>query len=163
MNARTYSWEDPVALAAASRTLSGLDFLTAIAEGRLPAPPVMATTGIRAVEFGDGYAAFELDPAPWQYNPIGSVHGGILATLADSALGCAVHTKLPVGTGYTSLDLSIRFSRAVTSDSGPIRAEGHVVTIGRRTATAEARVLDQTGRVMGHATTSCIILEGNPA
>ena len=81
----------------------------------------MVTTGIRAVEFGDGRAVFELEPAEWQYNPIGSVHGGVLTTLADSALGCAVHTKLGVGRGYTSLELKINFTRAVTVSSGPLR------------------------------------------
>jgi uncharacterized protein (TIGR00369 family) len=163
MQERTYQWDDPVELAAASRTMTGLEFLRAGAEGRLPAPPVMATTGITAAGFSEGCAVFTLDPQPWHYNPIGSVHGGILATLTDSALGCAVHTRLPAGTGYTSLDLQIRFTRAVTVDSGPLRCEGRVVTLGRRTATAEAAITDAAGRVMAHATTTCLILEGTPA
>jgi uncharacterized protein (TIGR00369 family) len=162
MPTRTYTWDEPVTVAA-SRTMSGLDLLTAIAEGRLPAPPVLATTGITAVDFGDGYAVFALEPQPWHYNPIGSVHGGILSTLADSALGCAVHTRLAAGTGYTSLDLQIRFTRTVTVDSGPLRCEGRVVTLGRRAATAESTITDSAGRVMAHATTTCLLLEGTPS
>ncbi|MDO9063201.1 MAG: PaaI family thioesterase [Microbacterium sp.] len=158
MPERTYSWEDPAVLAVASREMSGLDFLTALAEGRLPPLPALATAGITAREFSDGYALFTLEPAPYQYNSIGSIHGGILSTLADSAVGCAVQTKLPAGTGYTSLDLQIRFTRAVTIESGPLRCEGRVVSFGRRAATADARITDMTGRVMAHASSTCIIL-----
>jgi uncharacterized protein (TIGR00369 family) len=156
---RTYQWDDPVQLAAAAPTMTGLEFLTAIAEGTLPPPPVMATTGVHAVEFSDGRAVFELTPAEWQYNPIGSVHGGVLTTLADSALGCAVHTKLGVGRGYTSLELKINFTRAVTVSSGQLRCVGEVVTIGRRVATAEATITDRTGRVVGHASTTCLLMD----
>lgn len=116
--------------------------------GKFPPPPINQTLGLALVEVGDGRAVFELTPAEWHHNPIGSVHGGILATLADSALGCAVHTKLSAGTGYTSLDLTIKFTRAATLDSGTLTCEGHVVTIGRRRATAEAQITDKSGRVM---------------
>ena len=99
-----------------------------------------------AVAVGDGWAEFEMQPAEWHYNPIGSVHGGMLAGLADSALGCAVHTKLPAGTGYTSLDVTIKFTRAARLEGGLLRCRAEVVTIGRRTATAEARIVDSHGR-----------------
>jgi uncharacterized protein (TIGR00369 family) len=155
---RTYRWQDPVELAAAGTAMSGLDFLTAYLEGRIPAPPGLITGGIKPIEFSDGRAVFELTPAEWQYNPLGSVHGGILAMLADSALGCAVHTKLPVGTGYTSLEVKINFTRAVTVASGTLTCEGAVVTFGRRIATSEARISDATGRIVAHASSTLLII-----
>jgi uncharacterized protein (TIGR00369 family) len=144
-------------LAAAAACLSGPEFLARLAEDRLPDPPVGASTGIRAVEFGDGRAVFELTPAEWHYNPLGSVHGGTLATLADSALGCAVHTRLPAGTGYTTMEVKINFTRRVTVESGRIVCEGTVVTMGRRVATSEARITDATGRIVAHASSTCLI------
>ncbi|QSR28635.1 aromatic compound degradation protein PaaI [Nocardioides aromaticivorans] len=155
---RTYSWEDPKVFADAAAGLAGLDFLNLIGSGELPVVPAGATTNILPVAVGDGWAEFEMQPEEWHYNPIGSVHGGMIAGLADSALGCAVHTKLPAGVGYTSLDLNIRFTRAANLDSGLLRCRAEVVTIGRRTATAEARVLDGDGRVVAHASTTCLLL-----
>ena len=158
---RTYSWVDPQVFATAAQELDGLDFFAQLGDGKFPPPPINETLGMTLVEVGDGRAVFELTPEEWHYNPIGSVHGGILATLADSALGCAVHTKLSAGTGYTSLDLTIKFTRAATLDSGTLTCEGHVVTIGRRTATAEAQITDKTGRVIGHAVATCLIITGS--
>ncbi|WP_269305834.1 PaaI family thioesterase [Aeromicrobium sp. HA] len=155
---RTYGWEDPHALAEASRELSGLDFLTRLGAGELPVAPVSATTGVLLDGVGDGWAVFTLEPAEWHYNPIGSVHGGILSTLADSALGCAVHTKLPAGIGFTSLDLTMKFTRAATVDSGVLSCKGSVLTIGRRTATAEATITGSDDRVIAHAVSTCILM-----
>jgi uncharacterized protein (TIGR00369 family) len=155
---RTYSWEDPKVLAEAARELSGRDFLERIGAGELPAVPAGATTGIIPVAVGDGWAEFEMQPEEWHYNPIGSVHGGMLAGLADSALGCAVHTRLAAGTGYTSLDLTIKFTRAATLDSGVLHCRAEVVTAGRRTATAQARITDEQGRVVAHAVATCLII-----
>ncbi|MGN6160296.1 MAG: PaaI family thioesterase [Marmoricola sp.] len=160
MRERSYSWEDPMGLAAAASGRSGLEFLRGIADGELPIPPIMATLGIEGMKFDDGTATFELSPEEWHYNPIGSVHGGVLSTMLDSALACAVHTTLPAGTGYTSLDLAVRFTRAATTASTTLRAEGHVVTRGRRTATAEGRITDPDGRIIATATTTCLILGG---
>jgi uncharacterized protein (TIGR00369 family) len=156
---RTYSWDDPLILAEAATRMSGLEFLTSYAAENLPRPPALVTAGISPVSFADGSAVFELTPAEWQYNPIGSVHGGILTTLADSALGCCVHTKLARGFGYTSLELKINFTRAVTVKSGRLLCEGRVITIGRRIATCEATIKDQTERVVAHATSTCLIFE----
>jgi uncharacterized protein (TIGR00369 family) len=155
---RTYEWADPVELAGTGRGLAGLEFLTGLTDGRLPPPPVATTTGIEAVEFGAGRAVFALTPAEWQYNPIGSVHGGILATLADSALGCAVHSALPAGTGYTSLDLVLKFTRAVTVASGRVVAVGEVVSLGRRVATSQVTLTDAAGRVVAHGTSTCLVM-----
>ncbi len=154
---RSYTWGDPLELAEAALEMEGIEFLQKVGAGELPVPPAGATTGITAVAVGDGWARFDLEPAEWHYNPLGSVHGGILSTLADSALGCAIHTKLPAGTGYTSLDLTIKFTRAATVESGLLRCEGKVVTIGRRVATAEARIVDSQDRVVAHAVTTCLL------
>lgn len=160
MRERSYTWEDPLGLAAAASGRSGLEFLRGIADGELPVPPIMATLGVSGVKFDDGTASFELTPQEWHYNPIGTVHGGVLSTMLDSALACAIHTTLPVGAGYTSLDLSVRFTRAATVESGTLTADGHVVTRGRRTATAEGHITDAAGRIVATATTTCLILEG---
>jgi len=125
--------------------------------GELPAPPIAATLGFRLAEVGEGRAVFVGEPALWQYNPIGSVHGGVLATLLDSATGCAVHTRLAGGMAYTSLDLSVKFLRRVTADSGTLTCTGEVVTMGRRTALAEARLVDAGGRLLAHGTSSCLL------
>lgn len=155
---RTYRWEDPKVFIDAARDLDGLEFLNKIGSGELPAVPAGATTDIHPVAVGDGWAEFEMQPAEWHYNPIGSVHGGMLAGLADSALGCAVHTKLPAGTAYTSLDLTIKFTRAANLESGRLTCRADVVTIGRRTATAEARVVDSHGRLVAHAVATCLLI-----
>lgn len=154
---RRYTWEDPRLLAVAAQQVSGREFLDQISNGTLAVPPVCETTGIYPGKVGEGTATFTLEPAEWHYNPIGSVHGGILSTLADSALGCAVHSALPAGTGYTSLDLTIKFTRAATVDSGLLTCEGRVVTMGRRAATAEATITDAGGRIIGHAVTTCLL------
>ncbi|WP_280217323.1 PaaI family thioesterase [Nocardia neocaledoniensis] len=154
---RTHTWSDPHVLARLAGELDGIEFLNQIGRGDLPLPPVSSTTGIMPVEAGDGWAVFEMEPAEWHFNPIGSVHGGIISTIADSALGCAVQTRLPAGIGYTSLDLTIKFTRAANLDSGLLRCRGEVVTIGRRTATAEATVIDAKGRTVAHAITTCLL------
>ncbi len=158
---RTYSWADPQVLAAAARELDGIDFVGQLGDATFPPPPINQTLGMSLVEVSEGRAVFALTPQEWHYNPIGTVHGGILATLADSAFGCAVHTKLKAGTAYTSLDLTIKFTRAATLDSGTLTCEGRVLTIGRRAATAEAEITDTTGRVIGHAIATCLIMAGS--
>ncbi len=155
---RTFAWDDPVAIARAGAGLSGAEFLNAIAAGQIPPPPLMRTLDFDGLSFGEGRAVFRLTPREFHYNPIGTVHGGVFATLLDSACGCAVHTMLPVGVFYTSLDLSLKFLRPVTVETGPITAEGSVVHLGRRTALAEARITDAAGKVYVTATSSCLLL-----
>ena len=155
---RTYSWSDPVTLAAAAAQRAGLEFLAAMGSGALPTPPIMSTLGITGMEVERGRVAFGLEPAEWHYNPIGTVHGGVLATLLDSATGCAVHSTLPAGTGYTSLDLSVRFLRPVSVSSGTLRCTGEVLNAGRRTALAEARLTDAAGKLLAHATSTCLLI-----
>lgn len=156
---RSYRWQDPRALADQARQLSGLAFLEALRDGELPSAPIMATLGGAELESVEpGRVVFVLEPAEYHYNPIGSVHGGVYATLLDSACGCAVQSTLPAGVGYTSLDLSVRFLRPMTAETGPVRCEGGVVSSGRRTALARASITDGTGRLLGEATSSCLIL-----
>lgn len=144
--------------AAAAPAMTGLEFLETLVRGEQPPPPIMATLGFEGLEVGPGWARFTLTPGERHYNPLGSVHGGVLATLLDSALGCAVHTTLPEGVGYTTVDLRVSFVRALTVASGPVRADGRVIHAGSRIATAEGRVTDADDRLYAHATATCLIL-----
>jgi uncharacterized protein (TIGR00369 family) len=155
---RTYTWSDPVAAASEVATLSGIEALTAMAEGRVPFPPIGDTMAFEGVAFEEGRVAFQLTPQEFHYNPIGAVHGGVFATLLDSACGCAVHSMLPAGVFYTSLDLTVKFLRPVLIGTGPITAEGTVVHLGRRTALAEGRITDAAGKLYATATSSCLVM-----
>jgi uncharacterized protein (TIGR00369 family) len=155
---RTVTWGDPVDGARRGLRLSGLEYLRAMMDGDLPAPPIMATLGFELVEIGDGRAVFACDPGEHHMNPLGSVHGGLAATLLDSATGAAVHTTLPAGSGYTTLDLQVRFVRPIGPGSGRVTAYGEVLHTGRRVATAQGRLVDETGRLLAHATASCLLL-----
>lgn len=138
--------------------LDGLAQLQAMRDGLIPAAPIAETLGFAGFDVPErGTASFELDPELRHYNPIGSVHGGVYATLLDSACGCAVHSTLGVGEGYTSLDLTVKFLRAVTVDSGRLRAVGTVLQRGRRTALAEAKLYDGSGKLVAYASSSCMI------
>ncbi|MEU9735139.1 PaaI family thioesterase [Streptomyces sp. NPDC048002] len=154
---RTYEWEDPSITATAVGSASGLDLLREMLAGRLPVPPIAATLDFTLDEVDEGRAVFSMTPGEEHYNPIGSVHGGVYATLLDSAAGCAVQSTLPPGMGYTSLDLTVKFLKRITSDTGRVRAVGTVVSRGRQTAFAEARLLDGRDRLLAHATSSCMI------
>lgn len=140
-------------------TMDGFEQMQAILDGRLPAAPIAETMGFVGFDVPErGTAIFELDPQLRHYNPIGSVHGGVYATLLDSACGCAVHSTLAVGEGYTSLDLTVKFLRAVTVDSGRLRAVGTVLQRGRRTALAEAKLYDGQDKLVAYASSTCMIL-----
>jgi uncharacterized protein (TIGR00369 family) len=140
-------------------SMPGIDFVRAIFAGRLPAPPIMQT--IQPFDTGaePGVVVMHSIPGFRHYNPIGSVHGGYAATLLDSAMGLAVHTMLPPGTGYTTLEFKISFIRGMTQDTGPVRTEGKTLNVGRRAATAEARITDAKGRLLAHATTTCLVFD----
>jgi len=153
----TVSWEDPRALAEAGRGLSGLEYLRKIVAGELPRPPIGALMNFGIVELGEGYAVFDVEPAEYHYNPICVVHWGLAATLLDSAMGCAVHSTLPAGTGYTTLEIKVNFVRPMTAGTGRVRCEARLVHRGGRTATAEGRVVDEAGKLYAHGTTTCLI------
>jgi uncharacterized protein (TIGR00369 family) len=152
------TWQDPMALAEASRAMSGIEFLRAMRDGKLPLPPICALLGYRLTEVEPGHAVFEIQAGEQHYNPIGVVHGGIAMTLLDSAMGCAVHTRMPAGGGYTTLEAKTNLVRPVTAETGALRAIGKVLHLGKRVATAEGRLEDREGKLYAHATTTCIVL-----
>jgi uncharacterized protein (TIGR00369 family) len=128
-------------------------------DGELPPPPIASLLDFEITHAERGRVIFALEPAEWMYNPIGSVHGGIAATILDSSLGCAVHTTLDAGVGYTTSDLQVRYVRAIGAETGRVLAESHVVHSGRRLATAEGRLyVESSGQLLAHASTSCLIL-----
>ncbi|MFE2545939.1 PaaI family thioesterase [Actinacidiphila glaucinigra] len=157
VRSRTFEWGDPKVSAAAVGRTSGLEFLRDVLAGRLPAPPIASTLGFTLEEVEEGRAVFAMEPGEEHYNPIGSVHGGVYATLLDSAAGCAVQSVLPEGMGYTSLDLNLKFLRPITVETGKVRAVGTVLNQGRRTALAQAELFDATDRLLAHATSSCML------
>jgi uncharacterized protein (TIGR00369 family) len=140
-------------------SMTGIDFLRAMFDGKLPAPPIMQNIEPFDYSVEPGVVSFYSTPGFRHYNPIGSVHGGYAATLLDSAMGLAVHSMLPVGSGYTTLEFKISFIRGMTKDTGVVRSEGRILNVGRRAATAEARVTDVKGRLLAHATTTCLVFE----
>ena len=139
--------------------MSGLEYMRSLVAGDMPPPPIADLMGFTLVEVDEGYALFRGEPGEQHLNPIGSVHGGFAATLLDSALGCAVHTMLPAGIGYSTLELSVNLVRGITPATGPVLSEGRSLHAGRRTATAEARLTAEHGdALLAHATTTCLIL-----
>jgi uncharacterized protein (TIGR00369 family) len=141
------------------KTMSGLDLMQSMLTGRLPGPPIARTLGFTMLEVAFGRAVFQCTPSLDHYNPLGGVHGGLYGTLLDSCMGCAVHTALPAGSGYTTLEYGVHLVRGMTDQTGPVRAEGKIVHVGRRMATAEGRIVDAEGRLYAHGTTTCMILQ----
>ena len=159
---RTITWEDPVAAAEHRAGMSGLDHLLAIRAGELPPPPIATLLDFDLVEAEQGRAVFAVTPQEFHYNPIGVVHGGLAATLIDSATGCAVQSTLPHGVLYTSLEVKVNFARAITRDTGRILCEGTVVHRGRTIATAEARLVAEAGdKLLAHGTATCLLMGAN--
>jgi len=155
---RIISWDDPVPAAEAGAALSGLEHLRALRDGRIPLAPIMELLCFQLVEVDEGRVVFAALPAEYHYNPFSLVHGGFAATLLDSAMGCAVHTTLPAGKGYTTVDLDIRLVRAITSRVGKLRCEAKIIHSGGSIATAEGRVTDEAGTLYAHGTTTCLVL-----
>jgi uncharacterized protein (TIGR00369 family) len=151
-------WHDPALLADSAVELSGRDFLMAIVEGRLPPPPIARLLGLDLVSAGDGAAVFRCEADESVYNPIGTVHGGWLCTILDSAAGCAIQTLLPAGVGYSSIEIKVSFLTAVRTGSGPLEVTGRALKLGRRVGFAEAHARDASGDLVGHATTSVAVL-----
>ena len=154
---RTVVWEDPTSGVGAAEEMSGLEYLRAIARGELPAAPMADLMGFGFYEIEEGRVVFECVPAEYHYNPIGAVHGGLACTLADSAMGCAVHTMLPAGTGYTTLEIKTNLLRPITVETGRLLCEGKAIHVGKRVATAEARLTDEAGKLYAHAITTCMV------
>ncbi|MFE0024896.1 PaaI family thioesterase [Amycolatopsis sp. NPDC059021] len=155
---KTIAWRDPLPMAGLAAKLSGVDYLRGIAEGRVPPPPISAHFGLRWVSVTEGDIVLAAEPDESLYNPIGSVHGGVAATMLDSAVACAVHSTLPAGVGYTSVELKVSFVRAIHAGMGEIRAHGWVVKAGSRVAFAEGDIRDTAGRVLATASSTCLII-----
>ncbi|WP_420627715.1 PaaI family thioesterase [Candidatus Leptofilum sp.] len=154
---RTYTWQDPSPAAQAARKQTGLDFFNNMIQGQLPQPPIAKTLDFALTEADEGTAVFEIDCSEFHYNPLGTVHGGVIATLLDSAMSCAVHTLLPAGSGYTTVEMKVNFVRPILADTGPLRCIGTIVHGGRRIATAEGKLVDANGKLYAHGTTTCFI------
>ena len=161
LRSKTVTWHDPMAGAAAAMRMSGLDYLRAMKDGTIPPPPIITLMNMELGAVDEGRVEFRCSPDESHYNPIGRVHGGFVCTVLDSAAGCAVQSTLPIGVGYTSLDLNVKFLRPVTVKSGRLACTGNVLQKGRRTALTEARLTDSQGRLIAHATSSCMIFEAS--
>ena len=155
---RSYEFEARTPDLATMLSMPGLDYLRGILRGEHPAAPISATLDFYPTEFDHGRAVFKGIPQRFAYNPLGSVHGGWAATILDSALGCAVHTTLPAGKYYTTVDLSISLVRAITDKTKGVTCEAHVIHSGGTVATAEAKLVDDRGQLCAHGTTTCLIM-----
>ncbi len=154
----TISWDDPQRVGEATQKLSGIEWLQALGRGDVPPPPVMRLVGVRFLEGAPGRVVFTLQPQEYHYNPGGVVHGGVISTLLDTAMACAVFSLLPAGVTSTTVELHVNFLRPVTIETGELRCEGESIHAGRTIATAQGRVLDAAGKLYAHATTTCMIM-----
>jgi len=155
---RTVTWEDPQVSRRDAAAISGLDYLVAIKDGRIPQPPAARLLGYRLSEVERGRAVFELEPAEYHYNPFATVHGGVTGTLLDSAMTAAVLSTLGVGLACSTLELKVNFVRPIAGGVGVVRAEGKVLHLGSSIATAEGKLLDGAGKLYAHAVTTCAIV-----
>ena len=140
-----------------ARAMDGLTLFKGLLEGRFPAPPITKALGFGVSEVELGRVVFDYTPVFDHYNPLGTVHGGIAATLLDSVMGCCIHTTLKAGIGYTTVEIKVNYVRAMTDKTGPVRAEGKVINVGQRIATSEGRLVDSQGRLLAHGTTTCLV------
>ncbi|MCU1542986.1 MAG: aromatic compound degradation protein PaaI [Microbacteriaceae bacterium] len=154
---RTIRWEDPMIGASRATTMAGVDYLQAMIDGEVPPPPIIALMDMTLTAVTRGTATFVCRPNESHYNPIGSVHGGFVCTVLDSAAGCAVQTTLPAGVGYTSLEIKVNYLRAVTTTTGPLTAVGTVVKPGSRVAFAQAVITDSENRVVATASSTLLV------
>ncbi len=156
---RTFQWQDPMQGAKQALQMSGIEYLHAMINGELPPPPIMHTLDFNAVRFEKGDCVFAFQPQEFHYNPIGCVHGGVISTLLDSAMGCTIQSLLPQGSGYTTLELKINFLKVVTIKTGTLQAVGKVIHAGSRTALVEAQLVDESGTIYAHGVSTCMILK----
>ncbi len=156
---RTVTWGDPRAAALAGRQMAGIDYLRAMAGGTIPAPPALLLIGAGMGTIDAGRITMTLEPGEHHYNPLGTVHGGMIATLLDSVMGCAVHSMLPAGRGYTTLEFKMNFLRPVGDRTGVVTAEGVAVHVGRQSAVAEGRLTDAAGKLYAMASTTCLVFD----
>jgi len=158
VRSRTVTWEDPIAAARAGLAMPGIEYLRAIVDGRVPAPPIASLMGFEMDEISEGHVVFTVVPGEHHYNPMGVAHGGLAATLLDSAMGCAIHSMLPKGRFFTTLEIKVNYVKALRHETGRVRAIANIIHFGGKTATAEGRVVDAAGQLYAHATTTCMLL-----
>jgi uncharacterized protein (TIGR00369 family) len=140
-----------------ARAMDGLTLFKGLLEGRFPAPPIGKALGFRVSEVELGRVVFDYTPVFDHYNPLGTVHGGIAATLLDSVMGCCIHSTLKAGIGFTTLEIKVNYVRAMTDKTGPVKAEGKVINVGARIGTSEGKLYDGAGKLLAHGTTTCLI------
>lgn len=155
---RTFTWEDPLIGAKQAINMKGIDYLKAMFNGELPVPPILNTMNFKMKSIEEGKAAFLFTAEEYHYNPIGTVHGGVISTLLDSAMGCTVHSLLPAGKGYTTLELKVNFLRAITKDTGELISAGKIIHAGSKTVLVEAQIVNSSGKVYAHSLSTCLIL-----
>ncbi len=156
---REFTWTDPMPPLGSLRAMPGLEFLQGMVDGVIPAPPIASTLGFEIVSVARGRAEFRLEPQEYHFNPLGLVHGGVLCTMLDTVVGCAVHTTLEAGWGYTSIDLNVTYLRPVTLKTGPLTAVGTLTKGGRRVSFASGQIQDGAGAVIATATSSLLMFE----
>lgn len=154
---RTVSWADPMVGAGLAKSMSGLEYMQAMIAGKIPPPPITALMSMTAISAEPGTVTFTCLPDESQYNPIGTVHGGLVCTLLDSVCGCAVQTTLPAGQGYTSLEIKVNYLRPVLASTGQLTAIGRVTKPGSRAAFAEGEVRDSAGKLIATASSACLV------
>lgn len=160
---RTFKWDDPIQGALEAKRMAGLDYFQAMSDGRLPFPPLLHTLDFKVDKIEKGVAVFSFQPQEFHYNPIGTVHGGVISAILDSAMGCSIHSLLGAGTVYTTLELKVNFLKAITIKSGELRAVGKVIHSGSRTALVEAQLIDQNDIIYAHGVSTCMIMTLNSA
>lgn len=156
---RTFQWDNPLEGAKQALTMSGLDYLQAMGEGKIPFPPLLHTLDFRPTHLEKGKVIFSFQPQEFHYNPIGSVHGGVISAILDSAMGCTLHSVLEAGSGYTTLELKVNFLKAVTNKIEELHAVGKIIHAGGRTALVEAQLIDKDNTVYAHGVSTCLILK----
>ena len=156
---RTFQWDNPLEGAKQALQMSGLDYLQAMGEGKIPFPPLLHTLDFKPTHLEKGKVIFSFKPQEFHYNPIGSVHGGVISAILDSAMGCTLHSVLEAGTGYTTLELKVNFLKAVTTKIEELHAVGKIIHAGGRTALVEAQLIDNDNTVYAHSVSTCLILK----
>lgn len=156
---KTISWQDPSEGVGQIHKMSGLDFFQAISDGKIPFPPLLHTLDFKVASIIKGEAIFSFQPQEFHYNTLGTVHGGVISAILDSAMGCSLHSLLPAGTGYTTLELKVNFLKSITIKTGELIATGKVIHAGSRTALVEAQLTSNSNTIYAHATSTCLIIK----
>lgn len=154
---RTYSWGDPLEGVEKAKALTGFEYIRQMFEGEIAPPPILETAGITMLSVEEGNVKFLIEPQEFQYNPIGSVHGGIITTILDSAIGCSLHTTLPKSMAYTTLEIKVNFIKKITHNTAPLHTETTIIHRGRSTALLETKLVDSGQSVYAHASSTCMI------